>query len=540
MRARLAAGLLGLVLAAGYLVAPPLGTDLSAQVARARFLAGYGLVPVDFRWYGGTVQYGYSLVSPAVMALLGVRPTAALALVVSAVGFAALLQRTHARRPLFGGLVGAVCIAGNLASGRVTYALGVTFGLLALLALTASRPWLRLAGGAGGALLASATSPVAGLFLGLAAAALLLADRRRLPEAVGLGVGAAVPIAVTSVLFGEGGWMNISGSDTVHAVLASLLVALVVPRPVVRIGAVLSALGVLAAYAVHTPVGLNATRLVTMFALPVVAGYALPNGLRLRRLPPDRVATPVALGVLLAGLAWWLPPVLVGDLADAGNPSAYPSYFAPLRAELARFDRAQPIGRIEVPPTRDYWEAAYLGPLARGWLRQVDLSRNPLFFDGTLTADRYRVWLADNGVSYVALPDVEPSWVGRREAELIRDGLPYLSEVWRGRHWVLYRVAGQPSVVDGGTLVSATGDTLTVDVDRAGEVLVRVRWSRWLTVQPVPGGGAGSIDGTGAAGRAGGVAAAAVGVAPRGRWTVLRTGAPGRYTISSGVVSPAR
>jgi hypothetical protein len=513
MRARAVVGLVALALAVAYLVAPPMGTDLSAQVARARFFSGYGLAPVDFGWYGGTVQYGYSLVSPAVMALIGARVTGALALVVSALAFVVLLQRTQAGRPLLGGVVGAVCIAGNLVSGRVTYALGVAFGLLALVALTAARRWVRLVFGAAGAVLASATSPVAGLFVGLAAVALLLSHDRgdfsvsqhgkvsTIMEPVVVAVAAAVPLGVTAVLFGEGGWMNISGSDTIHAAGAGLAVALLVPRRPIRIGAILSALGVLAAFLVHTPVGLNATRLATMFALPVVAAYATP---KLRWW---------GLTVTLVALALWQPPVLVGDLRDAGNRSAYESYFAPLRAELSR--RA-PVGRIEVPPTRDYWESAYATPLARGWLRQVDLTRNALFFDGVLTADEYRKWLADNGVSYVALADVQPSWVGQREVTLIRSGLPYLTEVWRGQHWTLYEVAGKPSTVDGGTLVSQTGDTVTVEISQPGTALLRVRWSRWLTVH-------------GPAGAS---------LRPDGRWTALRTTSPGRYTISSGVVSP--
>src|SRR5690349_12353394 len=289
MRARAFVVLVALVLALGYLIAPPMGTDLSAQVARARFFSGYGLTPVDFGWYGGTVQYGYSLVSPAVMALIGVRVTGALALVVSALAFVLLLHRTAAPRPLLGGVIGAVCIAGNLVSGRVTYALGVALGLLALVALTASRRWVRLVFGAAGAVLASATSPVAGLFVGLAAVALVLSHDRgdfsvsqhgkgsTIMDSVVVAVAAAVPLGVTAVLFGEGGWMNISGSDTIHAVVASLAVALLVPRRPIRIGAVLSALGALAAFLVHTPVGLNATRLATMFAAPVVAAYATPR-----------------------------------------------------------------------------------------------------------------------------------------------------------------------------------------------------------------------------------------------------------------------
>ena len=313
-----------------------------------------------------------------------------------------------------------------------------------------------------------------------------------------MGVAAAVPLAVTALLFGEGGWMNISRSDTVHAVLTSLAVALVVPRRAVRIGAVLSALGVLAAYLVHTPVGLNATRLATMFALPVVAAYALPT----RRL---WAAAPAA------AIALWQPPLLVSDLLDAGDPTADRSYYAPLTAELAR---RQPIGRIEIPPTRDYWEAAYAvdaAPLARGWLRQVDLDRNALFFDGTLTADEYRDWLVDNGVTYVARSDAEPSWVGRPEAELVTAGQPYLKEVWRGGHWTLFEVAGEPAIAAGATVVTSTRDALTLDVPAAGEFEVKVRWSHWLTV----------AGPSGARLRA------------RGGWTTLRVATPGRYTISS-------
>jgi hypothetical protein len=275
-------------------------------------------------------------------------------------------------------------------------------------------------------------------------------------------------------------------------------VALVVPRRAVRIGAVLSALGVMAAYLVHTPVGLNATRLATMFALPVVVAYALPG----RRVPA---------AVLAVAVAAWQPPLMLDDLLDAGDPTAYRGYYEPLTAELAR---RQPVGRIEIPPTRDYWEAAYAvdaAPLARGWLRQVDIERNGLFFDGTLTADRYRDWLADNGVRYVALSDAEPSWVGRRETDLIRAGQPYLDEVWRGGHWTLFAVAGGPAVADRATVRVSTRDALTVDVPAAGDFAVRIRWSRWLTV----------------AGPAG------ARLRPAGAWTTLRVERPGRYTISS-------
>ncbi|MEH0975308.1 hypothetical protein V6U77_29725, partial [Micromonospora sp. CPCC 205546] len=278
------AALLGVL----HVILPPTGSDLAAQVARADFFAAHGFAPVDLRWYGGVQQFGYSLLSQPVMALFGVRVTGALALVAAATAFAALLVRTGVPRPLLGSLVGVLTIAGNLVSGRVTYGLGVALGLGALLALTLPgvradagpdrqarrRQVIRLGLAAAGALLASATSPVAGLFVGLAGAALLLT--RRYADGLVLGVAAALPLGLTALLFGDGGWMNISRTDTVRAALTSLLVAALVGYRPVRVGALLSAAGVLAAALVHTPVGLNATRLAVMFALPLLAAAARP------------------------------------------------------------------------------------------------------------------------------------------------------------------------------------------------------------------------------------------------------------------------
>jgi hypothetical protein len=523
-------------LAVAWLAAPPLGTDLSAQVARADFFAEHGWAPIDFRWYGGVSPHGYSVVTPPLMAWFGPRPVGAAAGLVSAVAFVLLLLRTGARRPLLGGVIGAACLFGNLASGRVTFAVGVALGLLALLLL--SRRSCSCAGdisgvsghngvhnckisGVGGAgvlaALASAASPVAGLFVGLAGTALCLASimeyfgvssgvsrKNSMIGGATVAVGAAVPLAVMAGLFGSGGWMNMTRQDMVHAAVASLAVAALVPHRVVRIGALLSAAGVLAAYLVHSPVGLNAIRLSVIFALPVVAAYAtLPGWL-------GRLREPVVWLVLVV-LAWWQPPVLDTDLARAGDPTASRDYFAPLRDELAR--RA-PAGRVEVVPTADYWESAYLGDrwLARGWLRQVDLDRNRLFFDGTLDAASYQEWLTANGVSYVALADAELSWVGQREGELVRGGLPYLTPVWDSPDWTLYEVAGDPGIVAGAAVVEAGADAVVVRADRAGEILVRVRWSRWLAVS--------------------GEACLAE---AEGGWTVVRVAGPGEYRVGGSV-----
>ncbi|MFJ8832342.1 hypothetical protein [Micromonospora aurantiaca] len=533
-----------LLLCVLYLTLPATGSDLSAQVARAGFFAEHGAALVDLRWYGGVHPWGYSLVSPPLMALLGVRVTGALALLASATAFAALLVRTRVPRPLLGSLVGVVTIAGNLVSGRVTYALGVAFGLAALLALTAPARRTRLAAGAGAgaaaeragpcggrsvwaavaagaaALLASAASPVAGLFVGLAGAALLLT--RRYADGLLLAVPAAAPLAVTGLLFGEGGWMNISTADTVHAVVTSLVVAALVAYRPVRVGALLSAAGVLASALLHTPVGLNATRLVVMFALPVLAATATlpaPVSDRLRAAGRrSRVAGVVGLAALLAVVCWWQPPVVTADLRSADDPTADPAYFAPLRAELARRGLT---GRVEVPPSRNYWEAAHMGdvPLARGWLRQADIDRNALFFttvpgaDGTgvpLTPITYRDWLADNAVQYVAVPDADFSWVGASEAKLVETGQPYLTEVWSDRHWKLYAVAEPTPLVGApGELIRQDGASITFRAPAAGKIPIRVRHDRWLTAN---GGAEVTRDGT---------------------WTTVTVPREGTYTLTS-------
>jgi hypothetical protein len=221
---------------------------------------------------------------------------------------------------------------------------------------------------------------------------------------------------------------------------------------------------------------------------------------------------------LLALGWWWQPPLVWADLRDAGSRTADPAYFAPLLAELTARETT---GRVEIPPTRDYWESARLGgiPLARGWLRQVDIDRNPLFFErvpgaaGTgvgLDASGYRAWLADNAVQYVAVPDTELSWVGRSEAELVTGGLPFLRPVWSNDDWTLYAVdAPTPMVAAPARLVAQDEASLTLDAPRGGRVGVKLRPHDALRVD----GGAT--------------------LAPDGDWIAVTVPGPGRYTITS-------
>lgn len=128
--------LVAVLVGVGYLLLPPMGSDLAAQVARAGFFAEHGGTPVDLRWYAGVEQFGYSLVSQPVMALLGVRVTGVLTVIAGPVLLAVLFRRTGAARPALGAAFGLLGFAGNLVSGRVTYGLGVCLGVAALVLLT--------------------------------------------------------------------------------------------------------------------------------------------------------------------------------------------------------------------------------------------------------------------------------------------------------------------------------------------------------------------------------------------------------------------
>ena len=100
--------------------------------------------------------------------------------------------------------------------------------------------------------------------------------------------------------------------------------------------------------------------------------------------------------------------------------------------------------RVEVPPTANHWESAYLAPkfeLARGWLRQLDTTRDDIFYDeGELTAATYGAWLRGNAISYVALPDAPLDYSSAAERRLILSDPSYLDLRWRSPHWRIYAV----------------------------------------------------------------------------------------------------
>jgi hypothetical protein len=462
-------------LAVAYLIAAPMGRDLSAQLAHAQLAELHWPTVLNLRWYGGFDPLGYSVLSPPVMALLGVRLTTALAYAASAMLFAALLQRTAVARPVAGAIVGAVCLTGNLVTTRTTFALGLALGLAALLTLVSRRLWVASML----SVFAALSSPVAGLFLAVAGGALFLTGRRR--GGVALALSGLVPTLAVAMAFGNVGRQTFAGKQALAGFLVCLVVAgLCWRRPVVRWAAMLSAGLVAAAYLLPIPVGTTATRLPELFAAPIiVAVAAIPVG---------------AVIATTAGVALVLPPVSITEIEERGDPALSVEFYTPLLNQLV--DRGVS-GPIEVVPTLRRGEAAFVAPvvpIARGWSRQVDTGYNRIFYDESLSPDTYRKWLDDNAVSYVALSSGPHEWAATDEASLVRRGLPYLEPVWWNRTWTLYAVTNPGPVVSApGRVIARDAVSLTAFLPGPGEYVVRVRWSRYLSassgcVRPAAGG----------------------------------------------------
>jgi hypothetical protein len=125
-------------------------------------------------------------------------------------------------------------------------------------------------------------------------------------------------------------------------------------------------------------------------------------------------------------------------------------------------------------------------PLARGWERQLDRKVNGLFYDGRpLTPARYRRWLDENAVAYVALADAPVDYSAAAEAKLVRGGTaPYLREVFHDAHWRVFAVDRPAPLAGGGARVTRLdADTLDLRAPRAGSYLVRVRFTRYWRVE---------------------------------------------------------
>lgn len=471
--------LVAVALAVLWLLVDPRTPDLAGQVYRVDLFRQTGFSIWDEHWYAGHDLPGYSLLYPALGALLGARTVGALCAPLSTLLFGVLAGREYGRAARWGTCAFAVAAVGDVWLGRLSFALGVSLGLAAALAYRRGRPLLAAVLTA----LTAAGSPVAGLLLGLAALAVAV-ERRSLRALVALGLPGAVVVLALVWLFPEGGrepFPTLSFAACM-AVTVAFLAALPRGARVERTGGAIYVLALLACLAVRSPVGSNVERMAVLLAAPLLlsARLASPRGARAGAL---RAIGPLG-GLAVAGAAVF---VLWGPVREteavAGSEDTSASYYVPLERFLASVPG--PV-RVEVPLTRSHWEAALLAPrvsLARGWDKQLDERYDGVLLNGRLTASSYRAWLGREAVAYVALPDgrLDPS--SAAEGRLIEGGLPYLREAFRSRHWRVYEVLGATPLASAGGRVSSLGhEGFTLQAGRAGSFLVRVRYSRYLTV----------------------------------------------------------
>ncbi|MFF1694659.1 MFS transporter [Streptomyces sp. NPDC058257] len=467
------------------------GGDLAAQDAWAEFVGRHPDSAYNLAWYGGMHPVSYSVVSPYLMSVLGVRTTMMIAGTISAAMLTMILVRSRAvKQPLWPALAGVFALFCNAVSGRVTYGLGQMFALMAVAAVFCwpyrwrYKRWAKALVAAPFAALATMGSPVAGLFVGMVAAALFLS--KRYPGAYALGLAPAVVVGISAWLFPFSGTQPMSFGSASLPLLFCAFIFYVVPKhwKTVRITTVVYAIFVLGVWLINSQIGSNITRLAMSFAAVVLLA-ALPFAV-----PKTRKWYVIVVG--LAGFVGWVGFKAGDDAVHTTPVASWTRELAPLVNELQEVGADK--GRVEVVPARSHREASALSPyvnLARGWNRQADMERNPLFYDDTLNSANYHEWLQRWSVHFVVVPNGEPDGDGgKREAKLVERGLPYLKQVWVDSNWQLYEVTDPTPLADPPAVVDrAEAGGMTIEVKKAGRVLIRVPYSPWLSIVDAEGKG---------------------------------------------------
>jgi hypothetical protein len=450
--------LVAAAIATVYVIVEPRTVDLAASVFRARLFGEAGFTIWNNTWYSGHPTWSYSVLVPPLAWLLSPALLAALSAVISAALFEPLARRHFGERAArWGALWFGVGAATPMLSGRVTFAAGAAAALASLLALQRGRWVIACVLAVGCGLL----SPIAGLFLGLAAFAYALTVERRAGLAI-TAAALATPAAM-ALVFPDGGNEPFVFSSFWPVPLFALAFYAALPRRerTLRVAALLYAVGAVAAYVIPTPVGGNLVRLGALVGGPLLL-------MSRRRLGPPVIA-------LLLALAAWQCSAAVRDIAySAGDRATHASFYRPLNDFLARAGGAP--FRVEIPFTFSHWETAEVSPrfaLARGWLRSADVKYNHLFYGGKLDAATYRTWLSEHGVRFVAVARAKADYSARAELRLIASRPPYLRPLWSSRDWRVYEVTAPHPL---GVLRLGVNDAV-VRLGAPGAAIARVRWS---------------------------------------------------------------
>jgi hypothetical protein len=495
---------------------PPVG-DLAAQVFRTELFQRAGLAIWNGSWYGGHYTLTYSVLFPPLAALLGPKVVGMAAVVSSSYLFDRLVRDRWGTEARWATLWFAAGVVTLLADGQLTFALGVAFGLAALRCLQLGRAPLALLAAAACPL----ASPVAGAFLaGVVLAGAIEPGRRPSRLALGVGTISLALVLVPNLAFPEAGHFPFVFSSYIAIPLwcaGALILTQGVRDEERQLRRVLLAYALASTLIWLAPnaMGGNAVRLGALFGGPVLAAVLLSR--RPRPTVPTWVFAPLLVLAIAGSLYWQLTASVTQIARSVGDPSTASAYFQPATGWLR--ENGAEGKRIEVPPTANHWEAAYMAPkfeLARGWLRQLDTTRDDLFYDGSeLTPATYGQWLRANAISYVALPDAPLDYSSQLERHLILGAPSYLTLRYATEHWRIYQVRDpKPLIAPLGTAAAEVKwfgrQGFALDVKRPGEFLVRVSFTPYWSIAR----GAGCI-------------------LRRGDWTVARANRPGIFRVSA-------
>lgn len=495
---------------------PPVG-DLAAQVFRTELFREAGLAIWNGSWYGGHYTLTYSVLFPPLAALLGPQLVGMVAVVSSAYLFDRLVRDRWGAEARWATLWFAAGVVTLLADGQLTFALGVAFGLAALRCLQTGRAALTVAAAAACPL----ASPVAGAFLaGVLLVGAVEPGRRPNRLAIAAGALALTLVLAPNLAFPESGHFPFVFSSYVAIPLwcaGALILTQGVRAEERQLRRVLVAylLASTLIWLVPNAMGGNAVRLGALFGGPVLAAVLLSR--RPRPTVPTWFFAPLLVLAIAGSLYWQLTASVAQIARSVGDPSTTKAYFHPA-AQWLREHGADGM-RIEVPPTANHWESAYLATkfeLARGWLRQLDTTRDDLFYDEKeLTVASYGAWLRANAISYVALPDAPLDYSSVAERRLILSDPSYLTLRFRSEHWRIYEVRDPKPLV--APLGGAAAEVLSfgrqgfaLDVAHPGDFLVRVSFTPYWSIAR----GSGCI-------------------LHRGDWTVARASRPGVFRVTA-------
>jgi hypothetical protein len=482
---------LSAALAAAMLAWNPQVGDLAAQVFRTELFQRGGLGIWNGSWYGGHYTLTYSVLFPPLAALLTPQLVGMLSVVSSSYFFDRLVRDRWGEAARWATLWFAAGVVTLLADGQLTFSLGVAFGLATLRCLQVNRPAAALLAAACCAL----SSPVASAFLGgvvLAGIAERASARRAIRSAIplaalGVAVIAIGLVAIPNLAFPEAGQFPFASSSFLALPLwcgSALYVTRGLGKEERQLRWAIAGYLIVSAllWLAPNPMGGNAVRLGALFGGPVLAAVVLA-----RR---PRVPVWFLTLFMFGGLYWQVNASVTQIARSVGDPSTAAEYFqAP--ADWLRH-HGGPGVRLEVPPTANHWESAYLAPefeLARGWLRQLDTTRDGIFYaeDEPLNDARYSAWLRGNAIRYVVLPDAPLDYSSVAERRLILAEPSYLRLRWLDPHWRIYEVRNPAPIMQplggGEARLRRIGHSgFALDVARPGDFLVRVSFTPYWSI----------------------------------------------------------